>query len=71
MVTVEYIIHSALQHDTTIARAFLRACGVSVASIGEISGAAIVEIDTAQEIEQDILWAFKNTRSPVDWLDNV
>lgn len=71
MVTTEYIIRSALQHDTVVARAFLRACGVPVAPMPQPTAPVIVELDTAQEIEQDILWAFKNTHSPMDWLTDA
>lgn len=70
MVSVKYIVHSALKQDTTMSRAFLKACGVKVAPRRDVQCGAIYELDTAQEIEQEILWAFKNTHSPLDWLGN-
>ena len=66
MVSIEYIIHAALQQDTVIARAFLRTCGVPVTSIPMPHAARVVSIEVAEELDHDLAWCFKNYDLPLE-----
>lgn len=65
MVTIDYIIKSALQCDTTIAQAFLRALGIPARS-------RVVLCENTETNEEylpeyaGMNWAFKNYGSPLD-----
>lgn len=67
MVSVDYIIKAALEHDTSMSRAFLRACGIPVAPMPEHAAPAVVSTETADEADPDIAWCFRNAGSPMEW----
>lgn len=60
MVSIDYIVESALRHDTRVADAFLAACGVRrrrrrTVRIGRV------------RTDADIAWCMANHGSPMDW----
>lgn len=61
MVSIEYMINAALQCDTTLSRAMLRACGVPIPSPRPRAG-SIVPV----AIYDDMAACFANTSSPLD-----
>lgn len=60
MVTVEYIVRSALRRDTPVSRAFLRACGIPVPRPPQAGCVASVAA------ADDVLWCLANHGSPMD-----
>lgn len=67
MVAIEYIIRAALQHDTSMSRAFLRACGIPVAPMPEHAAPAVASAEAADEADPGIAWCFRNVGSPMEW----
>lgn len=61
MVTVEYMICSALRCDTSMSRAMLRACGIPVPA-KMLRVGAVVRVGACA----DVLECFRNHGSPMD-----
>lgn len=62
MVTVDYMISSALRCDTTLSRAMLRACGILVPQVHPRRG-LVVSVNAYN----NMIECFRNTSSPMDW----
>lgn len=59
MVSIEYIIESALAVDSQMADAFLKACGVRRRRIRTVRVGRV-------RVDEDIAWCFRNIGSPMD-----
>ena len=66
MVSVEYIIKAALEHDTAMSRAFLRACGIAAAPKPAPCSQNVVSAEAAREMDPGLAWCFANHGSPMD-----
>ena len=66
MVTIEYIACAAMQYNTTISRAFMKALGIAPPAPAPISAPIVVSIETVQEIDRSLAWCFANHGSPLE-----